>query len=109
MKRAVAGYFPNQKHLAGDKLVIWVQNCFGKYTGYANQLLFQERRALEDRRGERYRKVTEPPARDGAKGSLSSVVSSSIVAASPIASGHGRGWQTYASGPSGKGRAGHWV
>ena len=48
--RALAGYFPNQKHLVGDKLAMWAQNYFGKYAGYANQLLFQEQRALENRR-----------------------------------------------------------
>ena len=48
--RALGGYFPNQKHLVGDKLAMWAQNYFGKYAGYANQLLFQEQRALENRR-----------------------------------------------------------
>lgn len=50
VKRAVAGYFPNGKRPAGDKLAMWAQNYFGEYAGYANQLLFREQRSLENRR-----------------------------------------------------------
>ena len=38
--KAMAGYFPCQKQPAGDELVMWAQDYFGKYAGYANQLLF---------------------------------------------------------------------
>ena len=55
VKRAVAGYFPNQKQPAGDELVMWAQNYFGKYPGYANQLLFHEQRELENPRREKDR------------------------------------------------------
>ena len=55
VKRAVAGYFPNQKQPAGDELVMWAQNYFGKYAGYANQLLFHEQRELENPRREKDR------------------------------------------------------
>ena len=40
VRRAVTGYFPNQKQPTGDELVMWAQDYFGKYAGYANQLLF---------------------------------------------------------------------
>ena len=55
VKRAVAGYFPNQKQPVGDKLVMWAQNYSGKYAGYANQLLFHEQRELENPRREKDR------------------------------------------------------
>ena len=38
-------YFPGQKPPSGDHLVMWAQDRFGTYAGYANQLLFLEERA----------------------------------------------------------------
>ena len=38
--KAMAGYFPRQEQPTGDELVMWAQDYFGKYAGYANQLLF---------------------------------------------------------------------
>ena len=40
--RATARYFPRQTQPTGDELVMWAQDRFGKYAGYANQLLFHE-------------------------------------------------------------------
>ena len=40
VERAVEGYFPPQKQPTGEELVIWAQDYFGEYAGYANQLLF---------------------------------------------------------------------
>ena len=37
-------YFPGQEAPAGDHLVMWAQDHFGKYAGYASQLLFLEER-----------------------------------------------------------------
>ena len=34
-------YFLRQEQPAGDDLVMWAQDYFGKYAGYANQLLFR--------------------------------------------------------------------
>ena len=48
VERAVAGYFPCQEQPAGDELVMWAQDYFGKYAGYANQLLFHEQRELDN-------------------------------------------------------------
>ena len=48
VERAIAGYFPCQEQPAGDELVMWAQDCFGKYAGYANQLLFQKQRDLDN-------------------------------------------------------------
>ena len=42
VEKAVASYFPCQEQPAGDELVMWAQDYFGKYAGYANQLLFHE-------------------------------------------------------------------
>ena len=53
VKKAVAGYFPNQQQPSGDKLAMWARTHFGKYAGYANQLLFQEQRRLENQRRRR--------------------------------------------------------
>ena len=39
-------YFPDQQPPSGDHLVMWAQDRFGKYAGYASQLLFLEERAL---------------------------------------------------------------
>ena len=45
--RAVARhYFPSRQPPSGDHLVMWAQDYFGKYAGYANQLLFLEEREL---------------------------------------------------------------
>ena len=40
--KAMAHYFPAARHLAGEELVIWSQDRFGRYAGLANQLLFHE-------------------------------------------------------------------
>lgn len=45
--RAVArNYFPHQESPSGDDLVMWAQDRFGEYAGYANQLLFLDERRL---------------------------------------------------------------
>ncbi len=44
VERAMARYFPCQRQPTGDELVMWAQDRFGKYAGYANQLLFHEQR-----------------------------------------------------------------
>ena len=45
--RAVARhYFPGQEPPSGDDLAMWAQDRFGRYAGYANQLLFLEERKL---------------------------------------------------------------
>ena len=46
VERAMAGYFPCKEQPAGDELVMWAQDYFGEYAGYANQLLFHEQREL---------------------------------------------------------------
>ena len=40
VERAMAGYFPCRQQPTGDELVMWAQDYFGEYAGYANQLLF---------------------------------------------------------------------
>ena len=40
VERAMAGYFPCRQPPTGDELVMWAQDYFGEYAGYANQLLF---------------------------------------------------------------------
>ncbi len=42
VQKAMTCYFPCQKQPSGDELVMWAQDYFGKYAGYANQLLFHE-------------------------------------------------------------------
>ena len=42
VERAVASYFSRQEQPYGDELVMWAQDYFGEYAGYANQLLFHE-------------------------------------------------------------------
>ena len=42
VSRAMARYFPSGDQPEGDELVMWSQDHFGKYAGYANQLLFHE-------------------------------------------------------------------
>ena len=42
VEKALAYYFPCSRQLAGEELVLWAQDRFGKYAGYANQLLFHE-------------------------------------------------------------------
>ena len=44
--RAMTSYFPRREQPYGDDLVMWAQDYFGKYAGYANQLLFHEQREL---------------------------------------------------------------
>ena len=45
VEKAVARHcFPGKKPPSGDHLVMWAQDRFGKYAGYANQLLFLEER-----------------------------------------------------------------
>ena len=46
VERAMAKRFPCAEGLVGEELVIWAQDRFGKYAGYANQLLFQEEREI---------------------------------------------------------------
>ena len=45
-KAVASHYFPGQKPPSGDHLVMWAQDRFGKYAGYASQLLFLEEREL---------------------------------------------------------------
>ena len=40
--RAMKRYFPAGDQPHGDELVMWAQDYFGDYAGYANQLLFHE-------------------------------------------------------------------
>ena len=47
VKKAMSDYFPCHRQPAGDELVMWAQDYFGKYAGYANQLLFHEQRELK--------------------------------------------------------------
>ncbi len=44
--RAMTSYFPRREQPYGDDLVMWARDYFGKYAGYANQLLFHEQREL---------------------------------------------------------------
>ena len=44
VERAMQRYFPFGNHPVGDELAIWAQDYFGRYAGYANQLLFREQR-----------------------------------------------------------------
>ena len=41
VRRAVEGYFPNQKRPSDKAIVQWAQDRFGEYAGYANQFLFR--------------------------------------------------------------------
>ena len=50
VERAMASYFPCGKQPWGDELVMWAQDHFGKYAGYANQLLFHEQRESKEPR-----------------------------------------------------------
>ena len=45
VRRAMAGYFPGDEPPPDDELIIWAQDYFGQYAGYANQFLFREARA----------------------------------------------------------------
>ena len=45
VRRAMAGYFPGREPPPDDELIIWAQDHFGRYAGYANQFLFREARA----------------------------------------------------------------
>ena len=42
VEKAMAKYYPYSRQLSGEELVMWAQDRFGKYSGYANQLLFHE-------------------------------------------------------------------
>ena len=53
VERAMPYYLPCQEQPIGNELVMWAQNHFGKYAGYANQMLFHERYAAS---------VREPPS-----------------------------------------------
>ena len=44
VERAMQRYFPSGNQPVGDELAIWAQDYFGRYAGYANQLLFREQR-----------------------------------------------------------------
>ncbi len=44
VERAMKRYFPSGNQPVGDELVMWAQDHFGRYAGYANQLLFREQR-----------------------------------------------------------------
>ena len=46
VEQAMAYHFPCSGELAGEELVIWAQDRFGRSAGYANQLLFHEQRNL---------------------------------------------------------------
>ena len=65
VERAMAGYFPCQEQPTGDKLVMWAQDYFGEYAGYANQFLFHEQRGLYNPRPAKPWKGIRPtPTRD---------------------------------------------
>ena len=49
VEKALAHHYPQSRLLAGEELVMWAQDRFGKYAGYANQLLFHEQRNLLNR------------------------------------------------------------
>ena len=53
VERAMAFYFPDQERPWGDDLVMWAQDYFGNYAGYANQLLFHEQRKSDEARKRR--------------------------------------------------------
>ncbi len=40
VERATERYFPPQERPFGEDLVMWAQDRFGRYAGYANQFLF---------------------------------------------------------------------
>ena len=42
VEQALANFYPCSSQLAGEELVMWAQDRFGKYAGHANQLLFHE-------------------------------------------------------------------
>ena len=50
VERAMASYFPCREQPWGDELVMWAQDYFGKYAGYANQLLFHDQRESDNPR-----------------------------------------------------------
>ena len=47
VRRGLAGYFPGDEPPPDDELIIWAQDHFGQYAGYANQFLFREARAID--------------------------------------------------------------
>ena len=53
VEKAMAYYFPASRQLAGEELVMWAQDRFGKYAGFANQLLFHELWHSRNRRSAR--------------------------------------------------------
>lgn len=48
VERALNCYYPEQKNLSGDVLVMWAQDRFGEHAGYASQLLFLAQREHEN-------------------------------------------------------------
>ena len=50
VERAMATYFPSQKQPTDENLVMCAQDRFGKYAGYANQLLFHHQRSQDNPR-----------------------------------------------------------
>lgn len=48
VRRAMAGYFPGDEPPPDDELIIWAQDHFGQYAGYANQFLFRGARDASD-------------------------------------------------------------
>ena len=46
VERAMARYFPDGEQPEGDDLAMWAQDHFGRHAGFANQLLFQEKRPV---------------------------------------------------------------
>lgn len=48
VEKALAHHYPQSRLLAGEELVMWAQDRFGKYAGYANQLLFHEQRDMQN-------------------------------------------------------------
>ena len=53
VRRAMACYFPGREPPPDDELIIWAQDRFGQYAGYANQFLFREARAAGASSGKR--------------------------------------------------------
>ena len=50
VERAMATYFPSQQQPTDENLVMWAQDRFGKYAGYANQFLFHDQRSQDNPR-----------------------------------------------------------
>ena len=50
VERALESYFPRQQQPTDENLVMWAQDRFGEYAGYANQLLFHDQWSRKNRR-----------------------------------------------------------